>query len=88
MIFKDKTYDTLKTIALLLPLFITFIAGIGEIWGIPYIDKITLTLTALNGLLGGIVKLANVKYNNTEMILENDQIEENSMECETEEVEE
>ena len=41
MIFKNsKHYDLLKTIALLLPLFITFIAAIGEIWGLENIDKI------------------------------------------------
>ncbi|MBQ1550929.1 MAG: hypothetical protein IIZ67_02405 [Bacilli bacterium] len=87
MIFKNsKHYDLLKTIALLLPLFITFIAAIGEVWEIENIDKITLSLTALNGLLGGIVKLANVNYNRTELINEYDQEEENSSEIETNEL--
>lgn len=84
MIFKNsKTYDTLKTIALIMPLFVTLIAGIGEIWNIPYTDKITLTLTALNAFIGGLVKIANAKYNKTELIDQYDQEEENSMEIET-----
>ena len=87
MIFKkDKTYDIVKTIALIMPLFITLFGGIGEIWEIPYTDKIVLTLTAINGFIGGLVKLSNSKYNKTELISEYDQEEENAMEIETNEV--
>ena len=86
MIFKNpKTYDTLKTIALIMPLFITLIAGVGEIWNIPYTSEITLTLTAINGFIGGLVKLSNSKYNKTELIDQYDQEEENAMEEETNE---
>lgn len=85
MIFKNKTYDRLKSVALLLPFFITFIAAIGEIWEIPYTDKIVLTISAVNALLGGIVKVSNTKYNKTELIDQYDQEEENSLEFETEE---
>ena len=86
MIFKkDKTYDIVKTIALILPLFITLYGGIGKIWNIPYTDNIVLTLTAINAFIGGLVKLSNTKYNKTELINEYDQIEENSLEIETNE---
>ena len=89
MIFKkDKTYDRLKTTALIMPLFITFYGTIGEIWEIPYTDKIVLTLAAMNALIGGIVKKANSDYNKTELQNIYDQEEENSLEIETGEVDE
>ena len=86
MIFKkDKTYDLVKTIALILPIFIGVYKAIGEIWGIPFTNEIVSTLLAINGGLGALVKYSNVKYNNTELINEYDQIEENSLEIETNE---
>lgn len=89
MIFKkDKTYDFVKTVALIMPLFITLYGGIGEIWQIPYTENIVLTLTAINGFLGGLVKLSNSKYNKTELQDLYDQEEENSLEIETGEVDE
>lgn len=89
MIFKkEKNYDTLKTIALIMPLFIVFYEGIGKIWNIPYTEQITLTLTAINAFIGGLVKISNIKYNKTELINQYDQEEENAMEIETGEVDE
>ena len=86
MIFKkEKNYDILKTIALIMPLFIVFYEGIGKIWNIPYTEQITLTLTAINAFIGGLVKISNVKYNKTELINQYDQEEENAMEFETNE---
>ena len=86
MIFKkSKNYDLCKTIALIMPLFITLYGAIGEIWELPYTDKIVLTLTAINAFIGGLVKYSNAKYNKTELIDQYDQEEENSMEIETNE---
>lgn len=85
MIFKDKTYNILKTIALIMPLFIVLYEGIGKIWNIPYTEQITLTLTAINAFIGGLVKISNIKYNKTELINQYDQEEENSIEIETNE---
>jgi hypothetical protein len=86
MIFKkSKTYDVFKTIALIMPLFIVLYEAIGKIWGIPYTEQITMTLTAINAFIGGLVKYSNAKYNKTELIEEYDQEEENAMELETDE---
>ncbi len=86
MIFKnEKKYDTLKTIALIMPLFIVLYEAIGKIWNIPYTDQITMTLTAINAFIGGLVKISNIKYNNTELDKIYDQEEENAMEIETNE---
>lgn len=60
----NKTYDTLKNIALLLPLFSTFIMAIFKIWNIPYATEVGLTLTAINTLVAGIVQVANKIYKN------------------------
>lgn len=86
MIFKkEKNYDRLKTIALIMPLFIVLYEAIGKIWNIPYTEQITLTLTAINAFIGGLVKISNIKYNNTELINQYDQEEENALEIETNE---
>lgn len=68
MIFKNnKKYNLLKDIALIMPLFITLYGAVGEIWEIPYTDKIVLTLTAINAFIGGLVKKSNAKFNNLEV---------------------
>lgn len=68
MIFKDnKKYDLLKNIALIMPLFITLYEAIGRIWNIPYTEQITLTLTAINAFIGGLVKKASSNYNKMEI---------------------
>lgn len=58
----NKLYDTLKRIALTLPLVITFITAIMKIWNIPYAVEIGLTLNALNALIAGVVKIANDNF--------------------------
>ena len=84
---KNKTYDALKTIALIMPLFIILYEAIGRIWNIPYTEQITLTLTAINAFIGGLVKIANTRYNKTKLLDEYYQEEENSMVEETNEEE-
>lgn len=58
----NKAYDILKDIALILPLVITLVGAIMEIWNIPYTEQVVLTLTAINAFVGGLVKIANTKY--------------------------
>ena len=59
---KDKTYDFLKNLALILPLVTTFVITIMKIWNIPYATEVGLTLAALNTLVAGVVKIANSLY--------------------------
>lgn len=60
---KNKTYDVLKKIALfVLPPLATFVGTIGQIWSIPYTDKIVLTITAVGTLLSGILGISTAKY--------------------------
>lgn len=62
MFKSDKTYDTLKTISLLFVPISGFIASMVNIIGVPYADKITAILTALDTCLGGIVIVAKKVY--------------------------
>lgn len=58
MFKNDKTYDTIKEIALLFVPISGFIASVVNVIGIPYADKVTAILTALDTCLGGIVVVA------------------------------
>ena len=58
----NKTYDTLKLIALLIAPIASFIGQILEIWEIPLASQIGLTFTALDALFGAIVVIAKKVY--------------------------
>lgn len=81
----NKLYDTLKAIALTLPLLITFITAIMKIWNMPYAVEIGLSLNALNALIAGIVKVANDNYNNKQAQLKQDEMEDEEIEIVKEE---
>lgn len=60
----DKVYDVLKDIVLLvLPALATFYTAIAGIWGLPFGDQISGTLTALATAIGVILKISSVQYN-------------------------
>lgn len=58
----NKTYDTLKTVALILVPVLAFIAALVNIWEVSYADKIVASLTALDTLIGTIVAAASKAY--------------------------
>ena len=58
----DKTYDTIKTVALLVAPVITFIGALVSIWNIPYMTEITATLAAIDTLAGAVVIVAKKIY--------------------------
>lgn len=60
---KDHHYDSLKNIALLwIPALATFVNTIGMVWGIPYTNEITATITALGVLIGAGLKVSSNNY--------------------------
>lgn len=62
---KNKTYDTLKYIAqIVLPALATFYFALSDIWGLPYGEQIVGTITALDLLLGALLKVSTEKYKN------------------------
>ena len=62
MKISNKTYDTLKTIALIGTPVITFLAALCTIWQVPHCSEITASLAALDALLGGILAKLSHDY--------------------------
>ena len=64
MKFNNKTYDTLKYIALIaLPAIQVFWLTIGKIWDINYTIEIGATIGACALLLGTLLGVSNSNYN-------------------------
>ena len=59
----NKTYDTLKIIALVvLPALATLYLTIANIWGLPYGEAIAATITAIDTFLGAILGISSSNY--------------------------
>lgn len=58
----DKTYDTIKNIALVVAPVITFLGALISIWNVPFTAEITATLAAIDTLAGAIVIVAKRIY--------------------------
>lgn len=63
MNMSNRTYDVLKWIAcIVLPAVVTFVAAIGEIWGIPYTPQVAATIAAVDTLLGACLQISSANY--------------------------
>jgi hypothetical protein len=58
----DKTYDTIKNLALFAAPIITLAASLCAIWHVPYCEAITATLAAIDTALGAVVLVAKKIY--------------------------
>ena len=58
----NKTYDTIKLIALILTPVLAFLASVANIWNIPYSEQIVATLTGIDTLVGAIVVALKTAY--------------------------
>ena len=58
----NKTYDTLKLVALILTPVLAFLASVANIWNIPYSEQIVATLTGIDTLVGAIVVALKTAY--------------------------
>lgn len=63
MKLSDKTYDTIKLIALACVPILAFLGALCTIWNVPHADQITATLTATDTLLGALVVVLAREYN-------------------------
>ena len=64
MKISNKTYDALKWIAqLLLPALGTLYFALASTWGLPYVDQVVGTITAIDTFLGVILGLSSAQYN-------------------------
>lgn len=80
----NKLFDSLKWIALTLPLVITFVAAIMKIWNVPYAVEIGLSLNALNAFIAELVKVANGNYYKKQEQLRQDEMEDENIEIDEE----
>ena len=61
---KNKTYDILKWIALVvLPALGTLYFALSGIWGLPYGEEIVGTITAIDTFLGALLGISSINYN-------------------------
>lgn len=58
----NKTYDNLKTCALLILPIGTFISTLLGIWGLPGADQIQQSFIALDVLAGAVVTIAKQRW--------------------------
>lgn len=67
MKINNKVYDFLKYLAVVgLPALATFVFTVGPIWDFSHVDQIAKTIVAINTLLGALILLNQVKYNNSD----------------------
>lgn len=66
MKMNNKTYDTLKFIAMyVLPGLGTLYFTLAGIWGLPYGEQIVGTITAVDTFLGILLGISTAQYNKT-----------------------
>ena len=59
----NKTYDILKHLALIIiPALATFVNAAGMVWGLPYTNEITATITAFGVFLGATLGISSKSY--------------------------
>lgn len=59
----DKTYDILKRVAMIVvPALATFVNAVGIVWGIPYANEVTATITAFGVFLGAAIGVSSKNY--------------------------
>lgn len=59
----NQTYDILKRVALIIiPALATFVSAAGIVWGIPYTNEITATITAFGVFLGAALGVSSANY--------------------------
>lgn len=64
MKMSNKTYDTLKWIAMyFLPALGTLYFALAGIWGLPYGEQIVGSITAFDTFLGVLLGISTSKYN-------------------------
>lgn len=59
----NQTYDILKRVALIvIPALATFVNAVGMVWGVPYTNEATATITAFGVFLGAALGISSKDY--------------------------
>lgn len=62
----NKVYDILKWIAMIvLPALATLYLGLSNVWGLPYGEEVSTTITLVNTFLGAVLMISTSQYNKT-----------------------
>lgn len=62
----NRTYDTLKLIALVCAPLIVFLSTLLSIWNVPYQAQLTASLAAVDTLIGALVVIARENWDGGE----------------------
>ena len=63
MKLSNRTYDTLKWIALVvIPAAATLVLTVGKIWGLPYYDNIGATISAIGLFIAAIIGVSSKDF--------------------------
>ena len=68
----NKTYDVIKLIALVAAPVLVFLSALVDIWDVPYAQQITLTLAALDTLIGTLTVILKKNYDKNHTLTEVD----------------
>lgn len=59
----DKLYDILKWLVIIvLPACATLYAALASVWGLPFAEQVTTTITAVDTFLGAVLCISTVNY--------------------------
>ncbi len=60
----NKVYNILKWIAMIvLPACATLYLGLSNVWGLPYGEEISTTITLIDTFLGTVLMISTAHYN-------------------------
>lgn len=63
-IFSDRAFNVLKWLAMVaLPALAVFVRAFFPIWNIPYGEQISESIVAINALLGALLGISTIGYN-------------------------
>lgn len=64
MTMNNKVYDILKWVAMIvLPALATLYLGLSNVWGLPYGEEVSTTITLVNTFLGAVLMISTSQYN-------------------------
>ena len=60
----NKVYNVLKWVAMIvLPALATFYLGLSNVWGLPFGEEISTTITLVDTFLGAVLIISTSQYN-------------------------
>lgn len=60
----NKVYNVLKWVAMIaLPALATLYLGLSQIWGLPYGEEVSATITLIDTFLGTVLMISTSRYN-------------------------